>query len=395
VHLGGHPKLTVMAIAVAASLLAEVRFGVVRVPVIIWEIAFGILIGPQVLALATPGPSLEFLENSGLVALFFMAGMELDLERVKGRPLSLALRGWIVSLGLGLAAAGLLYWLTIIHAPILAALVLSTTALGTFLPILRDAVRGDSSFGPLVVAAGVAGEFGPVIVVSLVLTPVYGVWQGAVLMFAFVAVSVVAALIALGLRPPKVVKLLERSMHSSTQLPVCLSLLLMASFAALSLEFGFEAVLGGFAAGMVVGLASRGEEGRPFRAKMDAICFGFLVPFFFVVSGMSLDVKALVQSPRTMLLVPIFLILLLVVRGAPVFLYRKDLTRGEQWPFVLYSATALPLVVAITHIGVTTGRLRPELAAAMVGTGLLSVLMFPTIAEALLPEDTRSAVTEG
>jgi len=382
----------VMAIAVAASLLAEIRFGVVRVPVIIWEIAFGILIGPHGLGLATAGASLEFLENSGLVALFFMAGMELDLERVKGRPLALAFRGWILSLGLGLAAAGLLYWLAIIHTPILAALVLSTTALGTFLPILRDTVRGDSHFGNFVVAAGAAGEFGPVIAVSLVLTPAYGVWQGAVFMFAFVAVCIVAALVALGLRPPRAVKLLERSMHSSTQLPVCLSILLMASFAALSLEFGFEAVLGGFAAGMVVGLASRGEQGKPFREKMDAICFGFLVPFFFVVSGMSLDVGALVQSPKTMLLVPMFLILLLVVRGVPVLLYRKDLSRGEQWPFALYSATALPLVVAITHIGVTTGRLQPEIAAALVGTGLLSVLMFPTIAEALLPKDIRNAV---
>ncbi len=335
-HLGGHPKLMVMAIAVAASLLAEIRFGVVRVPVIIWEIAFGILIGPHGLGLATAGASLEFLENSGLVALFFMAGMELDLERVKGRPLSLAFRGWILSLGLGLAAAGLLYWLAIIHTPILAALVLSTTALGTFLPILRDTVRGDSHFGNFVVAAGAAGEFGPVIAVSLVLTPAYGVWQGAVFMFAFVAVCIVAALVALGLRPPRAVKLLERSMHSSTQLPVCLSILLMAS--------------------------------------------------------LSLDVGALVQSPKTMLLVPMFLILLLVVRGVPVLLYRKDLSRGEQWPFALYSATALPLVVAITHIGVTTGRLQPEIAAALVGTGLLSVLMFPTIAEALLPKDIRNAV---
>src|SRR5947208_16110702 len=99
----------VMAIAVAASLLAEIRFGVVRVPVIIWEIAFGILIGPHGLGLATAGASLEFLENSGLVALFFMAGMELDLERVKGRPLSPAFRGWILWPGPGLGAARLLY----------------------------------------------------------------------------------------------------------------------------------------------------------------------------------------------------------------------------------------------------------------------------------------------
>src|SRR2546425_6050785 len=193
----------VMAIAVAASLLAEIRFGVVRVPVIIWEIAFGILIGPHGLGLAMAGASLEFLENSGLVALFFMAGLELDLERVKGRPLSLAFRGWILSLGLGLAAAGLLYWLAIIHTPILAALVLSTTALGTFLPILRDAVRGDSNFGNLVVAAGAAGGFRPGIAVALVATPRYGGGQGAGLMFPLLAPLLGAGLVGPGPRPPQ------------------------------------------------------------------------------------------------------------------------------------------------------------------------------------------------
>src|SRR2546426_8380051 len=125
----------VMAIAVAASLLAEIRFGVVRVPVIIWEIAFGILIGPHGLGLATAGASLEFLENSGLVALFFMAGMELDLERGKGRPPSLAFCGWVLLLGLGVAGAGLLFLVGLIYTPIPAALVLSTPALGAFLPI--------------------------------------------------------------------------------------------------------------------------------------------------------------------------------------------------------------------------------------------------------------------
>src|SRR2546421_7255822 len=114
----------VMAIAVAASLLAEIRFGVVRVPVIIWEIAFGILIGPHGLGLATAGASLEFLENSGLVALFFMAGKELDLQRGKGRPPSLALFGWVFSLCLGVGAAGLLYLLGLLHTPLPAGLVL-------------------------------------------------------------------------------------------------------------------------------------------------------------------------------------------------------------------------------------------------------------------------------
>jgi Kef-type K+ transport system membrane component KefB len=384
VDLSNHPVFLVMTIAVAASLLAEIRFASVRVPVVVWEMMFGIVLGPQVLGLVRTSRLLEWFGGVvGLGALFFMAGLDLDLQRFKGRPLSLAVRGWAVSLALGLSVALLFHLLPSVHTPIMMALALTTTALGTFMPILRDSGRLDSKFGSFVIAAGAAGEFGPVIVVSLVLTRVYGGWQEGALMLGFVAVTLMAALIALGARPPKILALLERSMHSSTQLPVCICLLLVASFDVLSESIGLEAVLGAFAAGMVVGLASRGEANRLFREKIEAVCFGFLIPFFFVVSGINLDLRSL-KSPKTMLLIPVFLAFFLVVRGAPVFLYRKDLAKEEQWPFALYSATALPMVVAITSIGVRTGRMRSDVAAALVGAGLLSVLVFPMVAGALL-----------
>jgi Kef-type K+ transport system membrane component KefB len=204
-------------------------------------------------------------------------------------------------------------------------------------------------------------------------------------MLGFVALAVVAAVIALSVRPPRVLRLLERSMHSSTQLPVVLSVLLIATFVSLSQAIGLESVLGAFAAGMVVGLASQGGGGKVFRLKVEAICFGFLVPFFFVVSGMHLEVGLLVKDPEKLLLVPVFLLLFFIVRGTPVVLYRHDIAKSERLPFVLFSATALPIVVAITDIGVRTGRLLPEIAAALVGAGLLSVLLFPAVAIALLP----------
>ena len=393
--LGAYPALLVMAVAVAASLLSEIRIGAVWVPVVVWEMAFGMLIGPHGLGIARNSDLLDwFGHRAGLAALFFMAGMELDLEKVKGRPLSIAVRGWVLSLAIALAAAAVLHRLPDIHTPMMVALVLTTTAMGTFLPILRDAGHLDSRFGSFVLAAGAVGEFGPVVVVSLVLTRVYGAWQEVALMLGFVAISVMAALIALGLRPPRLLKLLERTMHSSTQLPVVFSLLLVAVFVTLSQAIGLESVLGAFAAGMVVGIASQGEGGKLFREKSEAICFGFLVPFFFVVSGMNLDVGSLLQSPKTMLLTPMFLVLFLLVRGTPVLLYRNDIAKYERLPFALYSATALPMVVAITDIGVRTGRLQTGIAAALVGAGLFSVLLFPTVASALLSRGKGKAVAE-
>jgi|SRR5271166_75142 len=388
--LSSHPVLIVMAIAVAASLLAEIRLRV-RVPVVVWEMVLGILVGPFVLALVRPDALIDWLGRIGLGALFFMAGMDLDLQKVKGRPLSLALQGWILSLALGLAVAVFLHVFPFVDAPIMIALALTTTAMGTFMPILRDGGRLDSKFGIVVVATGAVGEFGPVVVVSLVLTRMFGAWQELALIFGFVVVAFLSALVALRSRPPKILELFERGIHSSTQLPVCIALLLLATFDVLSTTIGLEAVLGAFSAGMVVGLASRGEAGTLFREKMEAICFGFFVPFFFVVSGIRFDLGAFLHSPRTLLLVPIFLVLFLVVRGAPVFLYRNELPKEERWPLALYSATALPMVVAISSIGVRTGRMPTDIAAALVGAGLLSVLLFPTIATTLLNRTAASA----
>ena len=384
-----------MGIAVAAPLIAEIPIGF-RLPVVVLEMALGIVVGPHVLGLARVEGLLGWLGGTlGLAALFFMAGMELDLERVRGRPLLLAAYGWVLSLALALSATALLNYLPFIHAPMMVAVALTSTALGTLLPILRDSGQLETEFGRHILAVGAMGEFGPIVAVSLVLTREYSEWLQVVLMFALVAITFLAAFAALRVRPPKVLELLDRTMHTSSQLPVRVSMLLIALLFVLSETFGLDAVLGAFAAGIIVGLATRGENGKPLRHKIDAVCFGFLVPFFFVTSGMKFDVGALLHSTKTMLLVPGFLILLLVVRGSPVFLYRKDLTKYERLPFALYSATTLSMVVAITEIGVRSGRMRSDIAAALVGAGMLSVLLFPTIAGVLLSKraQTLAAVT--
>ncbi|MGO9829608.1 MAG: cation:proton antiporter [Myxococcaceae bacterium] len=387
-----YPALLVLLIAVIAPLLAEIPIGI-RLPALVLEILLGIIVGPHVLGLARMTPLLGWLGGTlGLAALFFMAGLELDLEKVRGRPLLLAGRGWILSIVLGLAAAGLLHALRPVHAPMMVALALATTAMGVLTPVLRDAGQLDTDFGRLVLAAGALGEFGPIVVMSLVLTRTYSSWVEIVLMVVFVVLAVAAALVALGMRPPRLVALLTRLMESSSQLPVRVSLLLLAAFTVLSEKFGFEAVPGAFAAGMVVGLATRGPSGKPLRGKIEAVCFGFLVPFFYVTTGLKFDLSALLLSATTMLLVPAFLGLLLVVRGAPVVFYHHVLTEGQRLPFALLSATALPLVVAIAELGVRSGQMRTDIAAALVGAAMLSVLLFPAIAGSLRSRTSRQPI---
>src|SRR5208282_1312847 len=203
VHLESYPALLVLAVAVAAPLLAEIPIGI-RLPALVLEIILGIVIGPHVLGLATVSPLLGWLGGTlGLAGLFFMAGLELDLEKVRGQPISLAGRGWVLSIVLGVAAAGLLHALPPVRAPMMVALALATTAMGVLSPVLRDQGDLDTKFGRLVLAAGAVGEFGPIVVMSLVLTRTYSSGVEIALMLAFVGLAVAAALVALGMRPPR------------------------------------------------------------------------------------------------------------------------------------------------------------------------------------------------
>lgn len=380
-----------MAVAVAAPLLAELPIGF-RVPVVVLEIMLGIIIGPQVLGLVRFEGFVVSMFTLGMGATLFMAGMELEFDRIRGRPLVLAVGGWVVSLVLGVGVAALLYVTPLVHAPMMVALALTTTALGTLLPVLRDANTLDSSFGRLFLAAGTVGEVGPIIVMSLLLSQRFSTWQELGFLLAFLAIVISAAAIGMGAPPPRVLALLSRSMHASSQLPVRVALLMMAAFFVLSEAFGFERILGAFAAGMIVGLATRGDDGRPLRNKIDAVVFGWFVPFFFVGTGLRFDLDKIFGDWSTLLLVPAFLALFLLVRGVPVLLYRKDLAPAEYAPFALLSSVAsLSLVVVITDIGVRSGHIHSGIAAALIGASVLSVMLFPTIAGILLGRQAQSS----
>jgi len=278
--LADHPIFVVLAVAVLAPLLAEMRIGV-RVPVVVLEVLLGIVVGPHALGIVEPGVLLVVMKTAGAGAVLFMAGMEIDFSRIRGHPLSLALRGWVASLGL----VGLLHVIPDVRAPMMVAIVLATTSLGTLLPILRDGGQLDAPFGRLLLAAGTVGEVGPIVAVSLMLSTRYGTWQTFGLLLVFLLLVAFAAAVGVGARPPKLLALLSRTLNASTQWPVRLVLLLLAGSMLLALELGFEAILGAFAAGMVVGFATHGKDGDLFRAKIDAVSFGWFAPFFFAAAG--------------------------------------------------------------------------------------------------------------
>lgn len=374
-----HALLVVLLVAAFAPLFNELPIRL-RLPLVVLELVFGIVVGPQVLDLVANEGSLRTLSALGLSFLFFLAGMELDFHELRGRPLRLGLAGWALSLALAAAIALALRATGLVSAPLLVAIALSTTAIGTLLPILREAGELDTPFGRFVQGAGAFGEFGPIVAFSLLLTGDQGFALRSGVLATFVAIALACAAIMLRARTPQVHEVFSRTLQSTSQLPIRLSMLLLGSLVVLADVLGLDILLGAFAAGSVVGLVAREPAAEPFRQKLDALGFGFLIPIFFVTSGAQLDLRALLASPGGLARVPLFLALFLVVRSAPVVLYRRDLPARERALLALFSSTTLPLVVVITEIGKATGRMQPDNAAALVGAGILSVLLFPLLA---------------
>jgi len=371
--------LIIVAAGALAALAGGLLPGWAQVPTVVIEVLAGILIGPDLLGLAEPDRFIEFFASLGLGMLFFFAGYEIDFVRIRGTPLRLGALGWLMSLALAFALAGLLSLTGLVISFVFTGAALATTAIGTLLPILRDADALRSRLGTHLLAAGAVGEFGPVLLITLVFSTKSTV-SNALILLLFIAVAVVAALVAVR-GVGRGWALFERTLEASGQPAIRFAVVVVFACSALAASLGLDVLLGGFVAGVIVRLALQGREVRIFESKLTALGYGFLIPFFFIVSGLQFNLDALLSSPGRLLEVPLFLALFLFVRGVPALvLWRGVLDRSERSALALFSATQLPLVVAITTIAVGEGHMRSATAASLVGAAILSTMIFPVLA---------------
>jgi Kef-type K+ transport system membrane component KefB len=363
--------------AIAGTVSALVGARGVFVPVVVVELLLGVLVGPQVLDLAHVNSFTEFFADLGLGMLFFFAGYEIDLHRIRGQPLRLALLGWAMSLAIAYSLGGALAALGIVVSLIYVGSALATTAIGTLIPALSDTGELRTEFGKYLLAAGAVGEFGPILLLTLVLST-QNALHNALILIAFVVLAVLVAVLAVR-SAGRTLPMLERTIETSSQLGVRWIVVLVFALALLANDLGLDLLLGGFAAGLITRQVLATREIPLFDSKLTAVAFGVFVPFFFVVSGMRLDVDALFASASGVAKLGIFFVLFLVVRGTPaLLLYRGVLPlREDRMALALFTATQLPLVVAITTVAVDGGHMRTSTAAALVGAGALSTLAGP------------------
>ena len=368
-------------LAVLAPLLVRLVDRWLAVPIVVLEILLGIALGPSGLDWVHPHPFLGALADFGLAMLFFVAGTEIDFRAVAGRPLRRATLAWGISFLLALGV-GLLHfsgW----ESAIVIGVALSSTALGAVLPILRDARLLGTPFGTAVSAVGAIGEFGPLVAISLFLGS-RDLGTSSIVLFAFILVAVLLVWISARVEHGRVHRLVAATLHTTGQFAVRLILLIIAALVALSLLLGLDMLLGAFAAGVlwrIIIARAPARDRELVESKVDGVAFGFLVPVFFIETGVGFDLRALTAEPWLLALVPALLLALFVVRGLPAQLAAPPgSSPGDRARLALYAATGLPLIVAVTAIARDAGLLSAGLASALVAAGMLSVLLFPVLA---------------
>jgi Kef-type K+ transport system membrane component KefB len=369
--------LLVGVVAALAPLIVALLPGP-RVPQIVMLIIGGIVIGPQGFGLSDPA-ALILIANIGLGLVFLLAGYELDPAVFAERAGRLALLGWVITAALAAGLVGVLATVGFVHAFVPVALGLTTTALGTLLPILRDHNLLAGRFGRYILAAGAVGELLPILGIAIFL----GAHSQFVGILSLAAVGVLAAILSVAPRlgrGTRLQRIMEEGEHSTSQTTLRFSIVLLLFLLAVAAQFGLDVVLGAFLAGMVLRRWAPGDTDA-LEEKLDAVGYGFFIPVFFVVSGMNLDVDSIVESPLRLL---VFFVLLLLVRGLPSLLvYRRALSMTQRLQMMFITATTLPLLVALAEIGLRNGTMLPENAAALVGAGVLSLIVYPAIAVAV------------
>jgi Kef-type K+ transport system membrane component KefB len=382
---------TNLLIVVAAAFAAPLVLGLVpalKLPSVVLEIVAGIVLGPSVLGWVQVDQAVEVLATIGLAFLLFLAGLEIEFHKLRGRPLVLASLGYALSFAVALVASLLLDAAGLTQAPLLVAIILTATSLGIVVPVLKDAGEIETGFGQLVVAAASIADFGAIVLLSLFFSrEATGTGTKLLLLGSLAVLAVTIALVVAGAeRWARLTAVFARLQDTTAQIRVRGAFVLLVGFAAIAEHLGLEVILGAFVAGAVLTIVDRDRAMThpQFRLKLEAAGYGIFVPVFFVTSGVRFDLDALTSSASTVARVPVFLGALLLARGLPALLYRSTVGMRRTVVAGLLQATSLPFIVAATQIGMQLGKLSQANGAALIGAGILSVILFPLLALGVL-----------
>jgi Kef-type K+ transport system membrane component KefB len=387
-----YTSFVIVAVVAFLAPLIRAMAPAILVPAIVLELVGGIIVGPHGLGIASSTEPVQVFSTVGLACLLFLAGREIQVDRLRGSLLTTSLGGFAISFALAFAAALTLHAVGLIETPLLVAIIFVATSLSIIIVPLKDARETDTDWGQQVIAAAAMAEFGAVILLSFFYS---GQRAGPGTEIFHLSLFVLLAALLLfslthGAQFKRLTDAIARLEGTSAQIGVRGDFALIAAVAGVASQLGLETILAAFTVGVIRGMTSGSDQLQ--EARLDAVTLGIFIPFFFVDSGLDFDLGALFSSVSSFIRLPLFVLAVLIVRGLPALIYRSRFATRRTAAAGLLQATSLSFIVVATQIGLMLHIMYPATVTALVGAGLITVIVFPALAFGLIGEpESRTA----
>jgi len=396
--LESYTSFVIVAVIAFLAPLIRAMAPQILVPAIVLELVGGIIVGPHGIEIASSTPPVEVFSTVGLACLLFLAGREIQVDKLRGPLLTTSVAGFAISFVLAFGTASVFHAVGLVKTPLLVAIVFVATSLSIIIVPLKDARETDTEWGQQVIAAAAVAEFGAVILLSFFYS---GERSGPGTEIFHLSLFVVLAGLVLfsltrGSQFKRLTDAMQRLEGTSAQIGVRGDFALIAVVAGVASQLGLETILAAFTVGVIRGMTSGKDERREERReeRLDAVTLGIFIPFFFVDSGLHFDIGALFQSVSSFIRLPLFVLAVLIVRALPALIYRSRFATRRTAAAGLLQATSLSFIVVATQIGLMLNIMYPATATALVGAGLITVMVFPALAFSLLRETETQAIAE-
>jgi Kef-type K+ transport system membrane component KefB len=399
-HASFVPLLVVVALAFLVPLITS-RIRRVRIPTVVGEILAGIIVGQSGLRLVGHDPALEILSLLGFAYLMFLSGLEVDFgailprpgawrgswrERL-GNPLSIGGMTFILTLLLALLAAWGLGMLDAADDPWLMALILSTTSLGLVVPVLKERGLTDHPYGQSLLISAVVADFATMLLVSVYvvlhtrgLTP-----EVLVVLLLFLAFGAAYRVALLVQRRFPGLQFLQDVAQATAQIDLRGAFAVGLAFIALAEHLGVEMILGAFLGGSLISLLAGKKTSSDLHHRLDVIGYAFFIPIFFIMVGVRFDLASVLDSPQTLLLVPLLLALAYAVKLVSSLLYRLSFSWRETLAAGALLSSRLSLIIAVAAIGLDLGSIDEATNSAIILAAIVTCTFSPLIFNRILP----------
>jgi CPA2 family monovalent cation:H+ antiporter-2 len=387
-----HSDLTSLMIVVAFAFLVPIslhHFKLRAIPVVVAEIIVGLVIGKSGFNLVAEDPWLELLSLFGFIYLMFLSGLEIDFKSFKKKRNTLqsevnpVLAAFLVFIAIMVVSTALSFFLVSIKLasdPFLMVIIIATISLGVVVPVLKEQRIIDSSLGQIILLTAVIADLVTMIMLAIYISSLSQDLEKMLLLILFFVLVVGVYFFAKHFSKGKVFEVLTKG---TVQIGTRAVFALILLFVVLSDTFNVEIILGAFLAGVIVSLLAPNKE---FVHQLDSFGYGFLIPIFFVMVGVNLDLWSLFNDITLLLFIPMLLVAIFISKMVPAIILRRWFTWTQVWSSGVLLASTLSLVIATATVAQEVGIITETMEGALILTAVLSCLISPIIFSKIFPK---------